>query len=150
MVEAGYPVPPQQIPNPPRLRDFKVLRLPLLELLAIAFLVCLSIGDILFMTGGNGLLTFFIFLPLTVVILIVAGLTYPLLLRPVDDFTWDWVLLGVGVIGLVSFFTLIPLLAFLVGLLPSGVSVLVRRSIALKRWQEGFDPRLQDRQENPE
>lgn len=47
-------MPPQQIPDPPRLRDFKVLRLPLLELLAIAFLVCLSIGDIFFMTGGNG------------------------------------------------------------------------------------------------
>lgn len=137
--ESGTPPSVQ----PPRLWDFKVLRLPILELVVLALLVIAAFLDVNYMTGGNGLITFFIILPLLAVILVVYAVTFPLQRKPVTEFEWDIGLLIIGALGILGWTEGIGVLALFVGILPGAVSLLVRRKIACIRWKKGFDPRTQ-------
>mgnify|MGYP007064573963 CR=1 FL=1 len=127
--------------KPPRLTDFKVLRLPLLELCVLGVFAYFAYMDINYMTGGNGLITFFVLLPLTVVMMFGFFLTIPFQRGAVTSFGWDIMLLVVGALGLWAWVEGVDGIAFGIGILPVAVSLFVRRLIAFILWKLGVNPR---------
>ncbi|MCT1449751.1 hypothetical protein [Corynebacterium sp. p3-SID1194] len=127
--------------KPPRLTDFKVLRLPLLELCVLGVFAYFAYMDINYMTGGNGLITFFVLVPLTVVMMLGFFLTIPFQRGAVTSFGWDIMVLVVGALGLWAWVEGVDGIAFGIGILPVAVSLFVRRLIAFTLWKLGVNPR---------
>ncbi|MBP3947876.1 hypothetical protein [Corynebacterium sp. Marseille-P3884] len=127
--------------KPPRLTDFKVLRLPLLELCVLGVFAYFAYMDINYMTGGNGLITFFVLVPLTVVMILGFFLTIPFQRGAVTSFGWDIMVLVVGALGLWAWVEGVDGIAFGIGILPVAVSLFVRRLIAFILWKLGVNPR---------
>ena len=140
-------LPQKEVTEPPRLWDFKLLRLALPEVLIIVLLITVVIMDLRSTHQLSGLLTYVLYLPLMFFMVIALALVYPLATRPVNEFIGDVAVLGVGLIGLAALLSTPSLYVFLLGVLPVALSTMARRLIAFMRWKNGSDPRLPKQQE---
>ena len=122
---------------PPKLREVRFWRLPLLE---IATLVALMIGILWDVSRdpdpSSGFATFFLFAPGIFLVGMSMLLSLPLHSQRLDIFWWDlsFVACGViGVLGLLDQQSYVLSLFLFPGLV--GLSVLLRRLIALLLWR---------------
>lgn len=128
--------------QPPRLIDFAVLRLPLVEVVFAGLLVNLFFEDMQGTEAASGFVALFVAIPALLFLGIAYLISLPMQRRKVNDFRVDAVFLVVGTIGLAGWggqhFIALPLACCL----PVGLSALIRRFIAFLLWKTGKAPQL--------
>ncbi|MGV0432668.1 hypothetical protein [Corynebacterium sp. 20_84] len=130
----------------PRLWDYPALIVPLLEIVALVYLIAAVVEDTSGTGTDAGFDSYFVFVPLVVALLFVFMLSFPLLFLRVTNFVGDVAFIVAGIVlpivielragGSSSLLALFSTVFAVVGL-----SLLLRRIIGYALWKKGKLPR---------
>lgn len=133
--------------QPPRLTDFPILRLPLLEFVLVGLLAILFFVDMQGSDAASGFLALFVAIPALLFLGIAYLVSLPMQRCEVTDFRIDAIFLVVGAIGLAGWIGHMLIALPLLCCFPVGLSALFRRFVALMLWKTGKGPRLSARKD---